>query len=549
MHNSSPPTLLDRLTRFDKHDDDQAQAQTPGGRRTSQAPLPILDDLINEAHVESVRPLTLSGVEDDAYRVTEYRPTEYRPTDFAITNINVPDRLDLREVRDRAEEEYKRPGLFSFDRYLLGLWIRRIVWLTVLGFLGFWGYRTALPIRDDLSAERISQRLSTQSGLKVQVADVAYRVTPSPRIVLLGVQLGDDLRMDEVAIRLNWQDTWNALISGKLSLGEATISPLRLSQEQVWSLLDKMSALTKALPESLFVLRFDSVEVSDAPLIKGHYELTLRRVAGGKFGPIQVAPVGAEPPFRLLLKNSPALDAPAGAPPRFAFQFDANSWVLPFGPGAKWGEVVANGYITPGFIEVESYLLAGTYGVIRGALYAASDVQWALTGYARGTGLDIETIVAATAKVVRAEPGEKAEANPVPFSGTATLDLALVGSGDSLAEAVDKGVAAGPVQVRWASIKGVNLGYAATHGGSDRGLGGGFTRFSDFEAMLLASPEGFVFRDIVARAGAMTTRGELRMDPDNSLKGVLRVDMGATRVQAPISLKVRGTLLAPQFVR
>ncbi len=544
MRNSSPPTLLDRLTRLDKSDGSPAQPDAGSGGETSRTTLPVLDDLIGEGYRGSVRPLTLSGVEGDAYR-----STEYRPTDFAITNINVPDRLDLREVRDRAEEEYKRPGLFSFDRYLLGLWIRRIVWLTVLGVLGFWGYRTVLPIKEDFSPERISQRLSTQSGMAVKVTDVAYRITPSPRIVLLGIHVGDNLRLDEVAIRFNWQDTWNAFIGGKLSLGEATVSPVRLTQEQAWFLLDKTSALTKALPDALFVLRFDSVEIADAPLIKGRHELTLRRGAGGKFGPIQVSQGGADSPFRLTLTNSPAADAPIGAPPRFAFQFDANQWVLPFGPGAKWGEVVASGYITPGFIEVESYLLAGTYGVIRGALYAASDVQWALTGYARGTGLDLETIVAATAKVARAEPGEKADSNPVPFAGTATLDLALVGNGDSLAEAVDKGVAGGPVQVRWASIRGVNLGYAATHGGSERGLGGGFTRFSDFEAMLLASPEGFVLKDVVARAGAMTTRGELRMAPDHSLKGTLRVDMGATRVQAPINLKVRGTLLAPQFVR
>ena len=108
---------------------------------------------------------------------------------------------------------------------------------------------------------------------------------------------------------------------------------------------------------------------------------------------------------------------------------------------------------------------------------------------------------------------------------------------------------AGPVQVRWAAINGINLGYAATHGGGNRGLGGGFTRFSDLEATLLAAPDGIVMRDIEARAGAMLTRGEVRIDPTQALTGAIRVDLGATRVQAPINLRVRGTLASPQFTR
>lgn len=531
MHDSSPPTLLDRLTRFDKPDEEPTSTSYRGGA----ASLPVLNDLISQSNPESVHLRPLAGHDGDLYK----------PTDFAITTVDVPDRLDLREVRDQAEEEYKRPGLFSFDRYLLGLWVRRIVLLTFLGLIGFWAYRTALPLRDELSPDRISQRLSARTGLKVQVADVTYRATPSPRVVLLGVRVADDLRFDEIALKVNWRETWNALVGGAWSLGEATISPIRLTQDQAWSLLNQATGWSKALPDALSALRFESIEIADVPLLKGRYELTLRRGVSGKFGPVLINETGADSLFKLSLKSEPAADGSA----RLAFQFDAHEWTPPFGPSVKWNEASATGYFTPKFFEIESYLLSGAYGVLRGSLYAVSDTEWAVTGFSRGTGLDIESLVAATAKVARSPSGEKADAAPIPFAGTASVDLALVGRGTSLNEAIDSGIAAGPIQVRWATIRGVNLGYAATHGGSERGLSGGLTRFSDFDAMLLASSASFAFKDIVARAGAMTTRGEVTLDNENVLKGSLRVDLGATRVQAPINLKVRGPLLTPQFVR
>ena len=322
---------------------------------------------------------------------------------------------------------------------------------------------------------------------------------------------------------------------------------MRLSAKQVWGLLERTDNLSKAMPDPMSVLRFESIEVADVPLLKGHYELVLRRASPNAqaFGPVLVTQLDADSLFKLSLKRSPAADGSL----RFSFQFDASNWKLPFGPASRWSEVVASGYFSPTLFEVESYMLAGVYGVMRGTAYAASDVRWAVTGYARGTGMDVEAMVASVAKVARAPAGEKAEAVLIPFAGTATVDLALVGQGDTLDEALAQGVAGGPIQVKGASIRGVNLGYAAAHGGSDRGLAGGLTRFSDFDALLLGGADGVTLKDIVARAGAMTTRGEVSLSPDATLKGAVRVDLGLTRAQAPISLKVRGPVISPQFVR
>nr|HRK57906.1 hypothetical protein [Burkholderiaceae bacterium] len=124
------------------------------------------------------------------------------------------------------------------------------------------------------------------------------------------------------------------------------------------------------------------------------------------------------------------------------------------------------------------------------------------------------------------------------------------GRGQSLQEVLQQSVASGPVQVRWAMIRGVNLGYVATHAGAARGLSGGLTRFSDFDATLLLRPGGFTLSDIVARAGALATRGQVKMDKETqALGGVISVSLGATRVQAPVTLRVGGQPLAPEFGR
>jgi hypothetical protein len=525
MNDVSPPTLIERLTRMKK------APSTAGGSDAGS----FISTLFGKGF----------GGGGRSQKWGEPKFDETRATDFAITTVNVPDRLDIQEVRARAEDDYRRPGLFSFDRYLLGLWIRRLIWLGLLGGLGYWAYQVLSPIREDLSAARISQKLSQGAGFPIKITDTAYRITPSPRFVLRGVQLPGDITLDEVAIRLNWQDAWTAVRGGVVSLGEATVSPARLTVPQLWILLSQAPAATGGVPKAVSILRFESIELADAPLMKAKLEAVFRRAADGKFGPVAVAEAGGQSPFKATLTPAPVVDAS----PRFAFQFDATDWVLPSGPGLKWGEVVASGFASPKLLEIESYSLAGVYGVVQGAMYVATDLSWVMTGFARGTGLDIESIVASAGKLGAAKAAARSEGFVVPFAGTATMNLALVGRGDSFAGSLSDAIAAGPVQVRWAAINGVNLGYAAAHGGAQGGVGGGLTRFSELDASIVGGNNGVVLKDIVARAGAMATRGEVSVDSDLKMTGALRVDLGATRVQAPISVRVRGTLLEPQFGR
>jgi hypothetical protein len=66
---------------------------------------------------------------------------------------------------------------------------------------------------------------------------------------------------------------------------------------------------------------------------------------------------------------------------------------------------------------------------------------------------------------------------------------------------------------------------------------------------MLSTASQVIFRDIHAHAGALAASGEVDLKPDHSLRGHLHVDLGETRVLAPIRVAVRGTVLKPEFGR
>jgi hypothetical protein len=110
------------------------------------------------------------------------------------------------------------------------------------------------------------------------------------------------------------------------------------------------------------------------------------------------------------------------------------------------------------------------------------------------------------------------------MQGTATMKLNVVGRGATLDEAIARGAIAGPFTVRWATLNGINLGLAATQGATAAGT----TRFTEFD-------------------GAMAARGDFTVAPDLALAGGVRVELGGQRIQAPISLRIRGNVNSPRF--
>lgn len=466
-------------------------------------------------------------------------------TDFAITTVNVPDRLDVQEVRARAEEdEYSRRSWFSLDRYSVQVWVKRLLVLGVLGAVGYFGWQAAEPLSSQFDAGSIGDRLSKAAGQRVTVGARSFRATPTPRMVLSQVNIGGELAVDEIALHFNWDEAVRAVKAGGWAWGEAEVSPLTLDQGKASALLGLLPTTLNGLPMSVSTVRFAALEFPQFPLLPGRYQSVVRRDADGRFGPLVLEQAAADGSMKLTLAQADATDLAAGDAVRF--QLEAQRWVAPVGPVTPWSEFVAAGRVRDGLIFVDSYTAAGFYGVTQGTLVAAHDVAWSITGTARSSGIDLEAMFR---HLRGATGGEGAAEARSPMVGTAALTLVAGGHGGTFQEAVDNIRLSGPVQVRWGALNGINLGLAATQGGAAGAGSGGLTRFTELEAAVVADRAGVVLRDITGRAGAMATRGEILVSPSLALSGSLRVDLGATRVQAPLNLRVRGTALAPQFGR
>lgn len=456
-------------------------------------------------------------------------------TDFAITTINVPDRLDLQEVRAReAEDEYYRRPRFALDRYTVGLWGRRTLAVGVLAAAGWLLWTAVASLLRDFSEESIAARLSAGTGAEVTVAGRDFSLWPQPRLVLRDLRV-DGLAIGEVSLQLRWSELVFAVRTGRWSALEAVVGPMQLTAPQSFALIALAPRLTVASAPPVAAIRLSEVSFPDFPLLPGKYEVVLRR-------PLEEAGQAPVTLTRLEGEGQMRLQIAPGRDGSVEFQMDAQDWRAPVGPAVTWNWVNATGRGTPQWLIVDSYAAASSIGVAQGLLVAASDVAWSVAGTAKSVDVDLPSLL----RHLSGARADAAQPAPTPLTGTASVALSGGGHGATLSEAVGAARLAGPVSVRWGALNGVNLGVAATRGG---GASGGLTRFTQLGAEAELSSAGLTLDRIVGRAGALATQGRLTVAPDLSLDGRLRVDLGSVRVQAPATLRVGGTALAPRFIQ
>src|SRR5882672_1862731 len=84
-------------------------------------------------------------------------------TDFVITTVNVPDRLDVQEVRAREDEDDDRTERFRIDWYAIRAWVVRLLMLGLVAGAGLFAWEAVQPWRAALSSDRIAERLASSS--------------------------------------------------------------------------------------------------------------------------------------------------------------------------------------------------------------------------------------------------------------------------------------------------------------------------------------------------------------------------------------------------
>jgi hypothetical protein len=262
----------------------------------------------------------------------------------------------------------------------------------------------------------------------------------------------------------------------------------------------------------------------------------MRRGDDGRFGPLVLKELaGDDSSMQLQFRPS------AGELGAIDFTLEAQRWAVPVGPRTRWNNVQASGSIRGNILEVSSYTLAGYFGITTGTVFVAGDVEWVVTGTAEAGKVDVETVL----ESLRGPVQGPSAGRPAAMQGTATLNLVMLGRGATAEEAITHSAIAGPFTVRFAVLNGINLGLAATQGVAASGV----TRFTDFGGTVVASASGVRFEETGGRAGAMVARSNFTVAPDASIAGVVRVELGGQRIQAPMTLRISGTTSQPRFGR
>jgi len=454
-------------------------------------------------------------------------------THWAITTVNVPDRLDLQEERDRVEAVEYSDGR---RREILRVWMKRLLMVAVLAVIAAGVYATLAPLRDETSAARVSERLTAVFKRPVRVAETDFRFSPTPRLIVRSIDVGGQFKAEEISLLINWKDLWGAIRGGNWVWSEALIAPMTVTPAQAAYIVRTLPGGARELPSKISTIRFASVRIGDSRLFPDAFEGVLRRTPDGTFGPLVLRPLDAEGTMQLSFRPGRLPDGRES----IEFRLDADRWTPPFGPRVRWNEIHATGRIFDNVVEVSDFTLAGFFGMTSGMVYAATDVEWAITGIAGASNIDVESVLQTLRPAAQVASGE---APPTAVQGTATMSLTMAGRGPSLDDAIARTAIAGPFQLRWATLNGINLGLAASQGA----MAAGTTRFTEFSGLMAASANGVRFEDTGGRAGAMAARGDFTVAPDLALAGGVRVELGAQRVQAPVSLRVRGTVLEPRF--
>lgn len=455
--------------------------------------------------------------------------------DFAITTVNVPDRLDAQEVRDRAEADSDHP-----ERRFRSSWpLRRIGFglaaLAVFASIAFAAFSWVSPLWTRISAEGIAAELTTALGRPVRVASAGLRLAPSPRLVVEGIEVDNAFRVGAVALRFSWASLARVVQGSGWAWGEATVGPLELTPESAFALLGLAPSWSRVVPAPIRTIVFESVQFRGGDLLPGRYVVSASRSDAGTFRDFVLNDLGV--PARIeLVVNLLTPETPK-------FRLRAYQWRPPVGPSVEWSEVSAEGLFDPSRLQVDTLSANGFLGVVTGTLLARRAKEWSVRGSFQTANIDLAAVQRELRRRAKL-PGD-VKSGPI-VQGVMDSTGVMSGQGATLTDALDRLAATGKVRIRFAALNGMNLGLIAVQSSSAAGAGG-VTRFADFEATVDAASGSVRVRDIVASAGALKVAGSVGVDRELGLGGVLRAEVLSSGAIVASDVRLAGTVLEPLF--
>lgn len=457
-------------------------------------------------------------------------------TDFVITSVNVPDRLDTQEVRNRADVDSKLPTVDRFHRDDVMRAVRWGIAALVLIGLAWWAVRTAAPLREAISPAGVEARLGRALGVPVSVRETSLRFSPSPRLVVTDTFVQSGFRLPEIAVLFDWRDALRGLQTSQWILGEVRVAPVDLTGEQALAVLNSVRRAS-GLPAALTTIRFESVTFTELSLLPGRYEALVRRGAGQQeFGVVALKRLDGEGRVDLEITPVPV----AGGNPKFALF--ANRWPASVGPAVVWDEATAHGEFGAELLLVESFSVGARFGNFNGSASLVKREQgWQLAGSLRSPDLNVGELARHAAGLSGVDGAE----SRMPLRGVGKLELTLAGSGTTAAETLRRASASGTGSVPGAVFSGLNLGLAATQGGA--ASAGGITRLTDLDFDVITSRGGLIVRNLNGRAGSLRLGGGFSVDPALQLNGSLRSEVASSRGAASALIQIGGPITSPTF--
>jgi hypothetical protein len=278
-----------------------------------------------------------------------YGSTEMRSTDFAITTVNVPDRLDLRDMDDRKQVE-DDTRLRRFDTTVFRAWAPRLFLMGLVVAIAFVLFEGIDAWRNALSAAQLSQRLSASLGVPVQIGDSQFAVSPAPQLQLSKVSIANAVVLDEISISVGYKQLGQAFQGRGWNWGEAVVHTKPLTLEQSGILLALLPKLDAALPKSLSTLRFERQEFSDQPWLAGSWDISVGREKGKDLVSVSANQHKDKGSLHFDLAGT----SEAGT---YSFQMEGRNWVPPFGANFPLEEIVASGQLSARRFEVSQFSL------------------------------------------------------------------------------------------------------------------------------------------------------------------------------------------------
>jgi len=469
------------------------------------------------------------------YGSTQGRWAERDDSEFVITSVNVPDRLDTQEVRNRAEVESALPKVGRFHREDMLRAVRWGVAILVLAALGWWGYRVAVPLRAATSPTGVAAILGGALGVPVSVGETSLRLAPAPRLTIKDVFVQSGYRLPEVSLLLNWADAFRGLQTARWVFGEARVAPMEVSGVEASALLSSVNSAGR-LPAALTTVRFESIRFTDVAVLPGDYEAVLRRSGQQDFGAVALRRVDTEGRVEFEITPAPA----AGGNGRFTLF--ATKWPASVGPPIVWEEATAQGEFRADLLRVDSFSVGARFGNINGsAILVNAGSEWRLTGNARSVDLNVGELIRFAAGLNESDGAE----GRLPLRGVAKVELTLASVGPGAAETLQRASGTGSGAMPGATFGGLNLGLAAAQGGATSA--GGQTRLTDFGFDIQVSRGGLLLRHLDGRAGNLRLTGGVSVDSTLKVNGVLRPEVVSPRGAASAAIQVGGTLAAPTF--